>query len=88
MYLKPSTALRNEYQQVATLAKASGEPIIITNKGEADLVLLSVEAFEEREKMLDHRASILEAEFSRLACASTYSVEEARSRLKEKYENA
>ena len=88
MYLKPSTALRNEYQQVATLAKASSEPIIITNKGEADLVLLSVEAFEEREKMLDHRASILETEFSRLAGASTYSVEEVRSRLKEKYENA
>ena len=72
MNLKPSTALRNEYQQVATLAKASGEPIIITNKGEADLVLLSVEAYEEREKMLDHRASILEAEFSRLAGAPTY----------------
>ena len=88
MYLKPSTALRNEYQQVATLAKASSEPIIITNKGEADLVLLSVEAFEEREKMLDHRASILETEFSRLAGASTYSVEEVRSRLKEKYKNA
>lgn len=88
MNLKPSTALRNEYQQVATLAKASGKPIIITNKGEADLVLLSVEAYEEREKMLDHRASILEAEFSRLAGAPTYSVEEVRSRLKEKYENA
>ena len=88
MNLKPSTALRNEYQQVATLAKASGEPIIITNKGEADLVLLSVDAYEEREKMLDHRASILEAEFSRLAGAATYSVEEVRSRLKEKYENA
>lgn len=38
--------------------------------------------------MLDHRASILEAEFSRLAGASTYSVEEVRSRLKEKYKNA
>ena len=88
MNLKPSTALRNEYQQVATLAKVSGEPIIITNKGEADLVLLSVEAYEEREKMLDHRASILEAEFSRLAGAPTYGVEEVRSRLKEKYENA
>ena len=88
MNLKPSTALRNEYQQVATLAKASGEPIIITNKGEADLVVLSVEAFEEREKMLDHRASILEAEFSRLAGAPAYSVDEIRARLKEKYDNA
>ena len=45
----------------------------------------SMEAFEEREKMLDHRASILEAEFSRLAGVPTLSVEEVRSRLAEKY---
>jgi len=88
MQLKPSTALRNDYQQVASLAKVSGEPIIITNKGEADLVVLSVEAYEEREKILEHRASILEAEFSRLAGAPTYTVEEVRARLEEKYANA
>ena len=85
MNLKPSTALRNDYQQIATLAKASGEPIIITNKGEADLVVMSVEAYEEREKMLAHRASILEAEFSRLASAPALSVAEVRARLAEKY---
>ena len=88
MNLKPSTALRNDYQQISTLAKASGEPIIITNKGEADLVIQSVEAYEERAKMLDHRASILEAEFSRLSGAETFTVNEVRSRLKEKYDNA
>lgn len=85
MNLKPSTALRNDYQQIATLAKASSEPIIITNKGEADLVVMSVEAYEEREKMLAHRASILEAEFSRLAGAPALSVAEVRARLAEKY---
>lgn len=88
MNLKPSTALRNEYPQIAALAKTSGEPIFITNKGEADLVVLSVEAYEERERMLNHRASILEAEFSRLAGAPTYSVNEIRARLEEKYTNA
>ena len=87
MKLKPSTALRNEYQQISALAKASGEPIYITNKGEADLVILSMEAYEEREKMLEHRASILEAEFSRLSGAPTLSVDEVRARLKEKYTN-
>lgn len=87
MNLKPSTSLRNEYQQIAMLAKASGEPVIITNKGEADLIVLSVEAYEEREKMLEHRASILEAEFSRLSGAPTLSVDEVRSRLAEKYAN-
>ena len=45
-----------------------------TAKGEANLVVQSMEAFEERGKMLDHRASILEAEFSRLAGVPTLSV--------------
>lgn len=87
MNLKPSTALRNDYQQIATLAKASGEPVIITNKGEADLIVMSVEAYEEREKMLAHRTSVLEAEFSRLSGAPTLSVDEVRNRLAEKYAN-
>lgn len=56
MTIKPSTALRNEYLQISAMAKASGEPIYITNKGEADGVFMSVEAFEQREKMLAHRA--------------------------------
>lgn len=56
-----------------------------TAKGEAELVVQSMEAFEECEKMLDHRASILEAEFSILAGEPTLSVEEVRSRLAEKY---
>ena len=41
MQIKPSTALRNEYPQISQLAKVSGEPIYITNKGEADLVVMS-----------------------------------------------
>lgn len=87
MTIRPSTALRNEYLQISAMAKASGEPIYITNKGEADGVFMSVEAFEQREKMLAHRASILEAELSRLAGDPTYSVEDVRARLKEKYQN-
>ena len=87
MTIRPSTALRNEYLQISALAKASGEPIYITNKGEADGVFMSVEAFEQREKMLAHRASILEAELARLSGSPTCSVEDVRARLKEKYRN-
>ena len=36
MQIRPSSALRNEYTQISELAKASGEPIFITNKGEDD----------------------------------------------------
>lgn len=84
MNLKPSTALRNDYPQVAALAKESGQPIVITNKGEADLVVMSVDAYERRERELEHRASILEAEFSRVRRAHP-ELEEVRARLEEKY---
>ncbi len=67
MTIKPSTALCNEYLQISRLARESGEPIFITNKGEADGAYMSIEAYEEREKMLAHRASILAAEAACLA---------------------
>ncbi len=88
MNIKPSTALRNEYLQISHLAHETGEPVFITNKGEADGVYMSIEAYEQREKMLAHRASVLEAEFDRLSGAPAFSVEDVRARLKEKYKNA
>ena len=67
--------------------QTTGEPIYIANKGKgvAEGVFMSVEAFEQREKLLDHRASILEAEFSRLAGGRACSIDEVRAQLKEKY---
>lgn len=83
MTIKPSTALRNEYLQISLLAKETGEPIFITNKGEADGVFMSIEAYEEREKMLAHRDSILAAEARRLAGGPTYTQEEVDAHVEE-----
>jgi prevent-host-death family protein len=85
MIIKPSTGLRNEYTQISELAKASGEPIYITNKGEADIVVLSMDAYEEREKMFRHRDLIYEAEFSRLSGTPTFSSDDIRTELEKLY---
>ena len=88
MQIKYSTVLRNNYNEISALAHRSQEPIFITKNGDGDLVVQSVDAYEAREKMLDHRASMLEAEFSRLSGEPTYSVEQVREMLKEKYRHA
>lgn len=85
MTIKPSTALRNEYPQLSELARTTGEPIFITNKGEADLVVMSMDAYQEREKQFQHRDMVYEAEFARLSGAPTYSAAEVQAELEALY---
>lgn len=83
MQIRPSSALRNEYTQISELAKASGEPIFITNKGEDDGVYMSMAAYEEQEKMFRHRDKIYAAELSRLSGEPVCTPEELDERMEE-----
>ena len=84
MLIKASAALRNDYATISALAKETKEPIYITKNGEGDLVLMSIDAFEKREQMLQLRAKVLRAEQERMDGESTISVTEARKRLRER----
>ena len=81
MYIRPSSDLRNNDTGTSDLTKSSGEPIFITNKGEDDGVFLSMEAWEEREKMFLHRDRVYAAEMSRLSGEPVYMQEELDERM-------
>jgi prevent-host-death family protein len=84
MIIKPSAALRNDYAKISNLAKETKEPIYITKNGEGDMVLMSIDAFEKREQILQLRLKVLQAEQERISGAETLSISEVRRRLSER----
>lgn len=81
MHIKPSAAIRQNYNDIAELCKTTGEPVYLTKNGEGDLVVMDIEAFTRREKMLKLREELLAVEEDRLHGAADHSVDEVAAMM-------
>ena len=52
MNIRPSAAIRQNYNEIADLCRETAEPIFLTKNGEGDLVVMDIETYNRREKML------------------------------------
>ena len=59
MNIRPSAAIRQNYNEIADLCRKSSEPVFLTKNGEGDLVVMDIESFNRREKMLKLREELL-----------------------------
>lgn len=67
MQIKPSASIRQNYNEIADLCRSTGEPVYLTKNGEGDLVVMDIDTFVRREKMLQLREELLAVEEDRLA---------------------
>ncbi|GGA91855.1 type II toxin-antitoxin system Phd/YefM family antitoxin [Ornithinibacillus halotolerans] len=84
MLIKSSTTLRNNYKEISDLAREKAEPVYITKNGEGDLVVMSIEAFEKREAILELKEKLLIAEEQRLFGEKAVPLDNVKKRIKEK----
>lgn len=82
MTIRPSAAIRQNYNEISELCKKSGEPVYLTKNGEGDLVVMNIEAFTRREKMLALREELLAVEEARMNGETGYSVDDVASAMK------
>ena len=81
MNIKPSASIRKNYNDIAELCRSTGEPVYLTKNGEGDLVVMDINSFTKREKMLKLREELLAVEEDRLHGAPDYSVDEVTSMM-------
>ncbi|GHV31457.1 prevent-host-death protein [Spirochaetia bacterium] len=86
MHIKPSAAIRKNYNDIASICKSTGEPVYLTKNGEGDLVVMDMEAFVRRESMLKLRENLLAAEEDRAKGKPGFSIEEVTARMKQAVE--
>ena len=79
--IRPVSDLRNNYVELSKAVKESNEPVILTKNGYADMVLMSVEQYEEREYKNAMHKQILSSEAQYQKTRKTYSVDEVAERM-------
>ncbi|MEA4848964.1 MAG: type II toxin-antitoxin system Phd/YefM family antitoxin [Clostridiaceae bacterium] len=81
MNIKPSAAIRKNYNQISELCRETGEPVYLTKNGEGDLVVMDVKSFVRRESLIKLKEKLMQSELDILK-GRTYSVEETAGAMR------
>lgn len=60
--IRPISDLRNSANEISDLCRQTSEPVFITRNGTGDMVVLSMEAFERQQALIDLYGKLAVAE--------------------------
>ena len=81
MNIKPSAAIRKNYNQISDLCRQTGEPVYLTKNGAGDLVVMDVESFARRESLLKLKEKLLQSDLD-IQKGRTYTVDETAAAMR------
>lgn len=88
MIIRPSAAIRQNYNEIADMCRKTGEPIFLTKNGEGDLVVMDIETYNRKEKMLKLREELLAVEEDRARGNKGYTIDEVAAMMQSAIEEA
>ena len=88
MIIRPSAAIRQNYNEIAELCRKTEEPVFLTKNGEGDLVVMDMDTYNRREKMLKLREELLAVEEDRMHGSNGYSVDEVSAMMRSAIQEA
>ena len=86
MTIRPSAAIRQNYNEIAEQCRKTAEPVFLT--GEGDLVVMDIETYNRREKMLKLREELLEVQEDRIRGSKGYSVDQVAQMMRDAIQEA
>ena len=88
MNIRPSAAIRQNYNEIADLCRKTAEPVFLTKNGEGDLVVMDIDTYNRRGKMLKLREELLSVEEDRMHRSEGYSIDEVTSMMRSAIQEA
>lgn len=83
MNIRPSAAIRQNYNEIADMCRETEEPVFLTKNGEGDLVVMDIETYNRREKLLKLREELLAVEEDRMRGSKGCTLDELDTYLDE-----
>lgn len=80
--IRPVSDLRNNFAEISRQVHETNEPVFLTKNGFGDMVVLSMEAYENLQFQSEVYLKLKEAELSAQAKGKTYSQNEVFKELK------
>ena len=82
--IRPITDLRNA-TEISEVCHAKKEPVFITKNGYSDMVIMSIEAYEDMVEIMETDRAIAESEAEYAATGQLHDAREVISSLRRKY---
>lgn len=82
MNIRPSAAIRQNYNEIADMCRRTAQPVFLTKNGEGDLVVMDIETYDRREAMLRLREELLAVEEDRVRGSKGYSISEVAKMMR------